>query len=131
MFILCRRGPALFLLFTLLCFSACHGRHSDPTNSPVAIDQAEAYDHWVSPIAPLRLSKAEWRQLAAARPPCGGNEFLPYELIISESGAVESARLLPYTGSCNFKDNPPDPPALVASHLVEASSLAREQRFIP
>jgi len=131
MLIRCKHGSALFVLFTLACFSACHGRHSALTSAPVAIDDAEAYHHSLSPVTPLRLSKAEWGQLAAARPPCGGNEFLPYELIVSESGVVESACLLPYTGSCNFTDDPPDPPAVVASHLVEANNLAHEQRFIP
>lgn len=137
MFISCKRGLALFSLFTLLCFSACHDRHSDPTpgihsapaTAPVEIDDAEDFDHSLNSVPPLRLSRKDWDKLAAE--PCGGNDFLPYELIVSESGVVESVRLLPYTGSCNFTKSPPNPPPFVANHLTEASSLTREQRFIP
>jgi hypothetical protein len=93
------------------------------------VDDDEAFDHILNPDTPLRLSKAEWDQLAAG--PCGGSDFLPYELVVSDSGVVESARLLPYTGSCNFIDNPPNPPPVVALHLSEANTLVREQRFIP
>ena len=129
MFVSCKHRPALLVSFTLLCFSAPRSSHPAPTTAPVVVDDAEAHDHNLGPATPLRLSKTEWDQLAAG--PCGGSEFLPYELIVSASGVVESARLLPYTGSCNFIDYPPNPPPVVVPHLNEADSLVREQRFIP
>jgi hypothetical protein len=129
MFISRKQGQALLVSFTLSCLTACHASHSAPNATLVVIDDVEAFDHSLSPVTPLRLSKAEWDQLTAG--PCGGNDFLPYELIVSGSGAVESAHLLPYTGSCNFTNDPPNPPPAVAAHLSEANSLVRGQRFIP
>ena len=73
------------------------------------------------------MSKAEWDQLAAL--PCG--DSLPFELIVSSSGAVESARLLPFTGSCNFANELPNPNPLVVPHVSEAYSVVRGMRFAP
>ncbi|HWA93508.1 MAG TPA: DUF6438 domain-containing protein [Terracidiphilus sp.] len=44
---------------------------------------------------------------------------------------MESARLLPYTGSCNFTSDSPEPPLVVMAHINEANALIREQRFLP
>jgi hypothetical protein len=113
----------------VMWLAACHGgKHLEPA-SAVVVDESTVDDHRVDPLLPLRLSDAEWGQLNEL--PCGGQHFLAYELTISASGVVESAILLPYTGSCNFIPDSPNPPPVVAAHLRPWEALIRTQRFVP
>ncbi len=116
-------------LFLLLWLTACHNAPPAGQIPAVVVDESTVRDHRVGPPGPLRLSDTQWGQLNGE--PCGGNHFLAYELTISASGMVESATLLPYTGSCNFVPHSPNPPPVVMARLKQAEDLIRAQRFVP
>jgi len=113
----------------ILGLTACHRSAHLDASPAVRVDQSTVSTHAVNLLNPLRLSKAEWAILN--KEPCGGEHYLEYDLTVSALGVVESAALLPYDGSCDFVADSPEPPPVVSSHLSQAESILRAQRFAP
>jgi Domain of unknown function (DUF6438) len=124
-----RRMAFPCLLFVLSGVTACRSHRPSKLPAPIPVDDASIYDHRLSAGTPLRLSAVEWAQLQAGK--CGGEEYLPYELTISSTGFVETARLLRYQSYCNSTPSAAQPPQVVATHLAQANALVSSQHFIP
>lgn len=119
----------LVVLSVLSLLTACRRRHQVQNNAPVSADDHTVSTHRLGPDIPLRLSKTEWSQFQAG--PCGGADYLSFELTVSASGAVDDARLEPYRSFCDGTPAPSAPGPTVAAHLAEANAIVRGQRYIP
>lgn len=99
------------------------------TNSLAQVRQSESRIPPSLRTLSLRLSKDEWEILN--KEPCGGQHFVDYDLTVSASGVVESAVLLPYSGSCDFVADSPAPPPVVTAHLSQLEAELRAKRYMP
>jgi|GEM_PF-1721144 len=115
--------------FLPLWLTSCRGHR--PVEVPVRVNAATVYEHMLSDDVPLRLPESEWA-MGNQSTACGGfQDYLPYELTVSSSGEVESARLVEYGGWCNNNPLPRTPPPFVMAHIREADALVRAMRFRP